>query len=97
MSSFTVRIELHGADAAEYELLHAKMEQHGFQRFVTGVAADGTRGKWLLPNGEYDYTSNNSAAEVRDLAKRIADSIRGGSWCLVTRSADRSWSTKKLA
>ena len=36
MAQFTVRIELHEAQRADYETLHAAMERRGFSRLITG-------------------------------------------------------------
>ena len=36
MANFTVRVELHQATGADYDALHAAMEQVGFSRLITG-------------------------------------------------------------
>lgn len=41
MTSYTVRVELHGADDDDYANLHAAMEDEGFVRWITG--SDGTK------------------------------------------------------
>lgn len=93
MSKFTVRVQLTGADWSDYDKLHEKMEKAGFARFVIG--SDGEA--YHLPDAEYDFEASTTATEVRDLVKQIADTVRPGSWVLVTQLGSRAWSTKKLA
>lgn len=98
MTDFTVRIEMHGATSEDYELLHARMQEKGFERYVSGRSTtDGSLGTWILPTGEYNFSSTLEAKSVRDLAKEVADGIRSGSWCLVTAASARSWSTRKIS
>jgi hypothetical protein len=97
MTGFTVRVELHGADGKEYETLHQSMARYGFRRTIRGVDARGATHDYVLPTAEYDHQSTSTSAEVRDLAKRIADSVRTGAWVLVTQVADRAWSTHAIA
>lgn len=97
MSSFTIRVELHGASADQYELLHTMMNLQGFKRTIAGTNTSGAPGVWKLPSGEYDYSSDDeSAAQVRDKAKIIGDAIKRGAWVLVTKVAERSWSTEQV-
>jgi hypothetical protein len=99
MADFTVRIELHGAVAGDYDTLHEQMERGGFRRYIAGASSDGGTGIWQLPTAEYDFSSSSSAAAVRDYAKGIADTVRNGAWCLVTQvdGTQRAWFTKKIA
>jgi hypothetical protein len=96
MAQFTVRVELHGALPSDYDRLHELMNAYLFRRFVAGVDAAGGSGKWAMPTGEYDYTAENTATDVRVLVKTLADSIKPGAWVFVTQVADRSWITAKL-
>lgn len=96
MSDFTVRVELHGALDNHYLMLHDRMAALGFNRFATGKDASGNPGKWHLPSGEYVGTNDGTAAEVRDMVKRMADGVKPGAWVLVTQSATRTWSTEKI-
>jgi hypothetical protein len=97
MSSFTVRVELHNATGADYEILHTRMEQRGFKREIGGTDSSGSPGVWALPTAEYDYQSTTeSAFQVRDNAKAIAETVKIGSWVLVTEVQNRAWSTVKL-
>jgi len=97
MAQFTIRVELHGATAEQYETLHQRMETAGFHRAIAGVDASGQQGWWQLPTAEYDYEADNTAQGVRDYAKIIADSVKSGSWILVTQVANRSWSTTRIS
>ncbi len=96
MAEFTVRVELHGGSDHHYELLHSFMLAHGFQREIVGVDNSRARAAWRLPAGEYNYVSDASAAAVRDQVKVLADSVRPGAWVLVTKVAERAWTTQKL-
>jgi len=96
MPQFTVRVELHGADASHYERLHGGMEALGFHRWIEGIDESGNRGKWQLPTGEYDGTVSMTAKEVRDSVRLIASAVKPGAWVLVTQVAARSWNTRKL-
>jgi len=97
MSQFTVRVELHQASSADYENLHERMASHGFNREISGVDASGIGGVWILPTAEYDYSDDaQSAEQVRNLAKTIADSVKTGAWILVTEVKTRSWTSKKI-
>jgi hypothetical protein len=99
MSSFTVRVELHNASGQDYELLHARMEQRGFKREITGTDTSGSQGVWALPTAEYDYSSaTETAFQVRDVVKAIANTVKSDSWVLVTQvqGNNRAWSTVKL-
>jgi hypothetical protein len=97
MASFTTRVELHGASGEQYELLHAAMERAGFRRWIEGQDASGVTHRFALPTAEYDYEASANAAQVRDLAKRIADGVKFGAWVLVTQGADRAWHTTTIA
>jgi hypothetical protein len=73
MSSYLVRVELHNAkhyDAA-YNRLHAAMEAGGFSRTITGNQGI----TYHLPPAEYFTSSNLELEQVRDAARRIANSI----------------------
>jgi hypothetical protein len=96
VAQFTVRVELHGAIAAQYDLLHQRMEAAGFSRFIPGIDASGAAGLWQLPTAEYNFVIEENAQQVRERAKLIADSVALGAWVLVTQVADRSWTTMKV-
>ena len=99
MALFTIRVELHGATSEQYEILHTSMAVHSYKRFVEGIDAAGAKGYWRLPTAEYDYQSaddTETAFTVRDKVLVIANAVKPGAWVLVTKSADRAWSTEKV-
>ncbi len=88
MSQFTVRIELHNANAEDYNKLHKAMEADGFSRTIT--ANDGT--VYHLPTAEYDFEhASMSSGDVRDKAGAVAKKIKSDPAVLVTKSAGRAW------
>jgi hypothetical protein len=87
MTSFTTRVELHGATYQDYETLHAAMEREGFSRIIRSDA-----GQWYhLPTAEYDRSGDLTRAQVIESAKRAAAATRKGFAVLVTESASRTW------
>jgi hypothetical protein len=88
MSQFTVRIELHEAQWADYNTLHAAMACHGFSRLITGD--DGRT--YQLPWAEYDSTRNLSSLQVLGIAQNAAASTGKKNSVLVTEAKNRAWS-----
>jgi hypothetical protein len=87
--SFTVRVELHGADEEDYASLHEAMEKQGFVRWVKGK-----NGKKRLPTAEYNMLDVDlDCDEVLDRAKKAANSVKPNPmpWIVVTQSAYRMW------
>ncbi|SRR5713101_981138 len=72
MAQFTVRIELHDAQWADYDTLHAAMERQGFSRLIT--ADDGRR--YQLPLAEYDSTANLTSSRVLEIAQTAGQQHR---------------------
>ena len=67
MTNFTVRIELHGADEADYENLHEAMERRGFVRWIE---SDG--GRYRLPTAEYNLVdADMDRARVLEIARHV--------------------------
>lgn len=97
MANFTIRVELHGAIPQHYDLLHALLEEKGLKRFIEGIDSSGNKGKWALPSGEYDFQSDQTVKEIRDMVKSVADSVKLGAWVIVTKENGRSWTTNKLS
>jgi len=93
MSQFTVRIELHNAQWADYDTLHAAMEQRGFSRLITGDNGQ----TYHLPWAEYTGSGNFSSPQIRDIARVAADSTGKQSAVLVTESSSRAWIGLTLA
>jgi len=97
MNSFTVRVELHGASGADYELLHQKMFAAGYKRFVWMTqTATGKVAAFALPTAEYDHESERDVQQIRDQVYAIAASIRNRPWVLVTQVANRALQTAVL-
>jgi len=88
MSQFTVRIELHEAQWADYDTLHATMERQGFSRLITGN--DGRT--FQLPWAEYNGTANLTSSQVRDIALEAAKTTGKSNAVLVTEAVGRAWS-----
>ena len=93
MANFTVRIELHRAEWADYERLHAAMEQKGFSRQI--ISDDGKA--YRLPWAEYNGSGNLTCTQVRDIACRAANSTGKQSAVFVTEAVRRAWSGLAMA
>jgi hypothetical protein len=87
MPNFTTRVELHNADADDYEILHSAMETEGFSRTIT--ASDGIT--YHLPTAEYNRSSLLTRDQVLASAERAATKAQKGYEVLVTESAGRKW------
>jgi hypothetical protein len=87
MADFTVRVELHGAEWEDYDVLRVEMETEGFAAAVRG--SGGTA--YELPAGEYVFSADLTRQQVLMRAQRAAE--RSGYNCavLVTESAGRAW------
>ncbi|MDE1479980.1 hypothetical protein KKJ17_14905 [Xenorhabdus bovienii] len=87
MADFTVRVELHKADASDYELLHEKMEAKGYSKEIKDSSGE----KYKLPSAEYVTTKNKTSSEVRDEVEKIASSVKKNPYVLVTKSDGTAW------
>jgi hypothetical protein len=87
MANFTVRVELHQAIGADYDALHAAMEQKGFSRLIT---ADNGQ-TYHLPWAEYNGSGNLTSAQVRDIARDAANTTKKSNAVFVTEAATRAW------
>lgn len=92
MSNFLVRIELHGASAVDYELLHEAMVACNFSRSVKG--SDGKN--YLLPTAEYVAFGNATTEHVRDLAIAAANTTGRSSWVLAVSYEAAAWQLNTL-
>ncbi|WP_337927194.1 type V toxin-antitoxin system endoribonuclease antitoxin GhoS [Xenorhabdus griffiniae] len=89
MANFTVRVELHNANSKDYDRLHEKMENAGFERAITTESGR----VFQLPDAEYSISSTKSTQEVCDLARDTAKKIKSNPSILVTKSnGTRRWS-----
>lgn len=87
MAAFTTRVELHGADYDDYEILHAAMERRGFSRFIK--SGDGIT--YHLPTAEYNYIGSKTSDEILALSRAAAAETRKKYSVLVTESSGRKW------
>lgn len=87
MANFTVRVELHQAVSADYDALHAAMEQTGFSRLITGDNGQ----TYHLPWAEYTGSGILTSAQVRDIARVAADTTGKSNAVLVTEAVSRAW------
>ncbi|MGX9838109.1 hypothetical protein ACH32B_19290 [Enterobacter dykesii] len=71
MTNFTVRVELHYADADDYERLHAEMKAQGFYRTIL---IDDVR--WELPTAEYSVVSDLTPEQVLSKAQAAANKVQ---------------------
>jgi hypothetical protein len=86
MAKFTTRVELHGADEEDYDILHKAMKKRGFSRTIKN-----NKGKLFhLPTAEYDCQSDD-IDEVLEDAKLAAGQTEKGSSILVTEAPKRRW------
>jgi hypothetical protein len=76
MSVYRIRVELHGAEESEYQVLWDEMRAQGFRRTLTGDNGQ----VFGLPSGEYSYEAAAGSAStmvaVRDLVEVIAQKTR---------------------
>ncbi|MDE1484297.1 hypothetical protein [Xenorhabdus bovienii] len=92
MADFIVRVELHKADASDYELLHEKMEAKGYLKEIKGLSGK----RYKLPSAEYEVTKNKTASDIRDEVVMIASGVKKNPSVLVTESADIAWSLQTM-
>ena len=88
MANFTVRVELHQAEWADYDQLHAAMEQKGFSRRIT---SDDDGRTYQMPWAEYNGTGTVNSTQVRDIAKTAADSTGKQNAVFVTEAVSHAW------
>ncbi|EML2066018.1 type V toxin-antitoxin system endoribonuclease antitoxin GhoS [Enterobacter asburiae] len=72
MTSYTVRVELHGAESDEYEKLHEEMAKAGFEKVIL---IDGIY--YELPTAEYSLVDSPlTTAEVTAKAFKAANNVQ---------------------
>jgi hypothetical protein len=83
MTTFVLRVELHGAVSDDYDRLHADMAAAGFLRTIVLSGAS-----YHLPTGEYRYESGGETqVAVCEKAHRIASAVRLNPEVFLTESA----------
>jgi len=85
MTTFIVRVELHGADAEDYENLHEHMERKGYQRHITADSGN----EYQLPDAEYIRVSSTAmnVTRIANEVYEIASSVNDAPGVLVTEAA----------
>lgn len=85
MTTFIVRVELHGAEPSDYEELHEKMEGKGYSREITADSGN----QYQLPDAEYILypATGLSAEDVSQEVYKIAGSVKSEPGVLVTEAA----------
>jgi len=90
MAKFMVRVVLHGAGTAEhYDLLDTAMREKGFSQELMGK-----KSVHRLPRGDYWYTAETTAPEVRMVAAAAAEQA-GESFGIIVVRVD-GWSVMGL-
>lgn len=92
MSQFTTRVELHGANWQDYEVLHSRMAAEGFSRTITSDQGD----VYELPTAEYDLVGPFTQAQVVAKADRAAAFTGKSRGILVTEAVGRTWRGLKM-
>ena len=91
MAQFIVRVELHAADAEDYERLHIIMASNGYSREIQ----DGAGNWFYLPSAEYVTYKNANTELIRDEVRLIAGSVKQEYYILVTQTAAITWWLKR--
>ncbi|MBX9767546.1 MAG: hypothetical protein K2X47_09780 [Bdellovibrionales bacterium] len=93
MARFTTRVELHGAEESDYDVLHTEMENRDFKRTISGDNKE-----YKLPNAEYNIEIEADISAVLKLAQEAAKVVKlkgklmKDASILVTKSDGRTWS-----
>ena len=88
MAQFTVLVELHEAQWADYDTLHAAMARQGFRRQIT---SDEGR-TYDMPWAEYDGSGDLSSTQVLTIAQNAAATTGKKNSVPVTEAKSRTWS-----
>jgi hypothetical protein len=90
MATYTIRVELHRANAADYERLHDLMALMGYKRTIVGDEGREDH----LPTAMYDLPySPLACTQVCDQVAAIANTVEPGSWVFVDEVTRRAWRT----
>lgn len=87
MAKFTVRVELHAANADDYDVPHGAMEGAGFSRQISSDAGV----SYHLPWAEYNIEDSLDKSQVCDKANAAAQDTGKSFAILVTESNGRTW------
>ena len=84
---YLVRVELHGANRGDYEVLHEAMSRRGFQRTIRS----GSRTDYALPTAEHVAATPQPGEEVRSVADVAASQTGKNHAVLVIRYDQCRW------
>lgn len=87
MAYFTIRVELHGASAADYTLLHEQMGAMGFTDIIVGD--NGIRYK--MSPGEYNFEGTATIQQVIAAAETAASRTNRKWAVFVSEAVKRMW------
>lgn len=87
MSSFTIRVELHNAQAQHYTELEKDLAKQGITDVI--VADDGSCYK--LPPAEYNYIGQGSIDDVLNATRASAARTGKANAVFVTEAVRRKW------
>ena len=97
MSMFSIRVVLHGANEADYLLLHIRMDQAGFSRLIDGIwLATGLPWTWRLPPAMYGITSGLSTKEIHQKASVVAATVGRPIHVFVCRWDEAVWTLQPV-
>ncbi|QCT21803.1 hypothetical protein FEM41_20160 [Jejubacter calystegiae] len=71
MSDYLVRVEIFDADSDKYDELHDAMQALSFSKKIIGESGRVS----VLPDGTYVGSRVESPAQVRDMVKKVADTL----------------------
>jgi hypothetical protein len=93
MATFLTRVELHQADATDYQRLHEAMAAQNFLRTIRGD--NGLR--YHLPTAEYSSQGELDAGSVLNLATQAVQSIGKTASIITVNWTHAKWSGLPLA
>jgi hypothetical protein len=87
MSRFITRIELHSANAENYQTLHEEMAKEGFTRTI--ISSE--KIEYDLPNAEYYRISNLNLQQILESAKKAAAKTNKTHSIIVSETSASTW------
>ena len=87
MASFITRVELHGADSADYQALNTAMEASGFSRAIPNNDGSAV----FLPTGQYFGNGELEAKDVSAMAQGAALKTKKGFAIFVSDLTTAAW------
>ena len=87
MSMFTIRVELHAAEWADYVKLAKLLAAYG----ITDVIKDDQGRSFKMPPAEYNYVGNRTLQEVFASVEAAAQAVGRKYGILVNEATGRRW------